>query len=118
MSARLFHNPNCSKSRAAVELVTERGADVEIVRYLNAPPSREELASIVAGLDGDPIELVRVKDRKFVALGIDPATLDGPDAVVDLLVAHPEVMERPVLLRDGRAAIGRPLERIEALLDR
>lgn len=117
MVARLFHNPNCSKSRAAVELVESRGADVEIVRYLTTPPSREELATIVAGLDGDPIELVRVKDRKFLDLGIDPATLDGPDAVVELLVAHPEVMERPVLLRGTRAAIGRPLERIEALLE-
>lgn len=116
MSARLFHNPNCSKSRAAVELVDGRD-DVEVVRYLVDPPSRDELGLIVAGLDGEPIELVRVKDKKFTGLGIDPDTLESADAVVDLLVAHPEVMERPVLLRsDGRAAIGRPLERIETLL--
>jgi arsenate reductase len=113
---KLFHNPNCSKSRAAKDLVTEQGADVEIVQYLKSPPSREELTTIVAGLDGEPAELVRTKDAKFTALGLDPADYTTPAAVVELLVEHPEVMERPVLLVDDRAAIGRPLERIESLL--
>lgn len=113
----LFHNPSCSKSRAAKDLLAERAVDVEIVQYLKAPPSRAELERIVAGLDGEPRELVRTKDPKFRALGLDPADYVSADAVVDLLVEHPEVMERPVLLVDGKAAIGRPIERIEALLD-
>lgn len=112
----LFHNPRCSKSRAAKDLVADRGIDVEIVAYLERPPSRPQLEAIVAGLDGEPGELVRTKDAKFTALGLDPADYVTPSAVVDLLVEHPEVMERPVLLVDGRAAIGRPLDRIEALL--
>jgi len=112
----LFHNPNCSKSRAAKDLVTDRGIDVEIVQYLKKPPSKADLEAIVAGLDGEPQELIRTKDAKFTALGVDPADYVTADAVVALLVEHPEVMERPVLLVDGKAAIGRPLDRIEALL--
>jgi arsenate reductase len=112
----LFHNPSCSKSRAAKDLVTDKGIDVEIVQYLKKPPSREELEAIVAGLDGEPQELIRTKDAKFTALGLDPADYTDAAAVVDLLVEHPEVMERPVLFVDGKAAIGRPLDRIEKLL--
>jgi len=113
---KLYHNPRCGKSRAAKDLLEERGVEVEVVQYLKTPPSRADLEAIVAGLDGDPQELVRTKDPKFKALGVDPAGLTDATAVVDLLVEHPEVMERPVLVVDGRAAIGRPLERIEALL--
>src|SRR5690606_24899445 len=113
---KLYHNPRCSKSRAAKDLLGERGVEVEVVEYLKTPPSRAELEAIVAGLDGDPQELVRTKDPKFKALGVDPAGLTDAQAVGDLLVEHREVMERPVLCVDGRAAIGRPLERIEALL--
>ncbi len=113
----LFHNPSCSKSRAAKDLVADKGIDVEVVQYLKAPPSRSELEAIVAGLDGEPAELIRTKDPKFTALGLDPTDYATAAAVVDLLVEHPEVMERPVLFVDGKAAIGRPIERIEALLD-
>jgi arsenate reductase len=115
-TAKLFHNPGCSKSRAALELVKATGADVEVVQYLKAPPTRDELVAIVAGLDGEAIELVRVKDKKFVALGIDASSLDSPETVIDVLATHPEVMERPVLFDGTRAAIGRPLDRIEAIL--
>ncbi len=90
--------------------------EVEIVQYLKKPPSKAELEAIVAGLDGEPQELIRTKDAKFTALGLDPADYVTADAVVALLVEHPEVMERPVLLVDGKAAIGRPTERIDALL--
>src|SRR5690606_16674166 len=92
---KLYHNPRCSKSRAAKDALGERGVEVEIVEYLKTPPSRAELEAIVAGLDGDPQELVRTKDPKFKALGVDPADLTDAQAVVDLLVEHPEVMERP-----------------------
>lgn len=112
----LFHNPNCSKSRAAKDLMSDRGVDVEVVPYLKKPPTREQLEVIVAGLDGEPQELIRTKDPKFTSLGLDPADYVTAEAVVDLLVEHPEVMERPILLVDGKAAIGRPIERIEALL--
>jgi arsenate reductase len=112
----LFHNPSCSKSRAAKVLVTEKGIDVEVVQYLKKPPSKAELQAIVAGLDGEPQELIRTKDPKFTALGLDPADYVTAEAVVDLLVEHPEVMERPILFVDGKAAIGRPIERFESLL--
>ncbi|MCU0269182.1 MAG: hypothetical protein MUF83_11120 [Acidimicrobiales bacterium] len=63
-----------------------------------------------------PVALVRLTDRRFTGLGVDPATLTTRDAVVDLLIEHPEVMERPVVLRGDEAVIGRPTERIGDLL--
>ena len=71
---------------------------------------------LLDGMSDPPVALVRVKDRKFTVLGVDPATLTTRDAVVDLLVEHPEVMERPVVLRGDAAVIGRPTERITELL--
>src|SRR5690606_37253604 len=68
---KLYHNPRCSKSRAAKDLLGEWGVEVEVVEYLKTPPSRAELEAIVAGLEGDPQELVRTKDPKFKALGVD-----------------------------------------------
>ena len=112
----LFHNPQCSKSRGARDLLRDAGVDVEIVEYLKAPPSRSELARIIDGLDDAPAALVRFGDPKFKALGVDRADCVTRAQVLDLLVAHPEVMERPVLVKGDRAVIGRPPERITELL--
>ena len=98
------------------------GADYEEVRYLKTPPDEATLRAIVAGLE-DPVENLVRKDSHFAKLGLDSADYaDNPDAVVAVLVQHPKLLQRPVLVRGGRAIIGRPLgdarakERIEALL--
>lgn len=98
------------------------GADYEEVRYLKTPPDEATLRAIVAGLE-DPVENLVRKDSHFAKLGLDPADYAGnPDAVVAVLVQHPKLLQRPVLVRGGRAIIGRPLgdarakERIETLL--
>ncbi len=92
----------------------DTGTDAEVVHYLEAPPDRETLESIVAKLE-DPVGgLVRAGDAE--KKGIDlPAVLDGA-AVVDLLLQHPELMERPVVVRGDRAIIGRPTERVAPFL--
>jgi arsenate reductase len=110
--AQIFHNPRCSKSRGALTILEERGVDADVVLYLDTPPDRAMLERILAMIDDPPVALVRTKDDRFRELGIDPGTLDSADAVASLLVEHPEVMERPVVVRGDRAVIGRPPERV------
>lgn len=114
-NVRLLHNPKCSKSRQALELLTDRGVEPEIVRYLDAPPDRATLELIAGQLD-DPSRLVR-KDPHFKELGLDASDYTDAAAVVDLLVEHPRLMERPVAIKDDRAVLGRPPEDILELLD-
>ena len=106
----VFHNPRCSKSRAAMATLEEVGAESEVVRYLDAPPDRATLESIIAKLEDPVASLVRAGDAK--TKGIDLPDLDDAGAVIDLLLAHPELMERPVLVKGDRAIIGRPTERV------
>jgi arsenate reductase len=113
---KLFHNPRCSKSRTAKQLLDDRGVDYEVVEYLKTPPDRAQLERIVSLLSDPPAKLVRSGDAAFKDLGLDKGDYVEADAVVDLLVEHPELMERPVLLTDDAAAIGRPTENIEKLI--
>lgn len=110
----IFHNPRCSKSRAAMDEVEYSEAHADVVRYLDTPPDRATLASVVAKLEDPVADLVRRGDAK--AKGIDvPEVLDA-DAVIELLLEHPELMERPVLVKGDRAIIGRPTERVAPFL--
>ena len=110
----IFHNPRCSKSRAAMSTAEELGVDVHEVRYLDAPPDRSTLEAIVEGLEDPPTDLIRHGDAK--ASGVDTSQATTPASVVDLLVEHPELMERPVVWLHGRAIIGRPSERVAPFL--
>jgi len=112
----VYHNPVCSKSRGALDILRERGVAAEVVEYLQAPPDRATLERILGLLAGPPAELVR-KDKRFRELGLDAAGYVTRAQVVDLLLAHPELMERPVVVRNGRAVIARPSERVLELLD-
>lgn len=90
--------------------------DAEVVLYMKEPPDRAALKRIVAGLE-DPVEDLVRKDSKFKKLGLDPADyVDNPDAVVDILVEHKALLQRPVVVKGKKAIIGRPKERIADLL--
>jgi arsenate reductase len=112
----VYHNPRCSKSRGALELLGDRGIDVEVIEYLQTPPDRATLEWILDTIDEAPKDLVRVDDR-FRELGLDPDAYQGREAVIALLLEHPELMQRPVVIRGGRGLIARPSERVLALLD-
>lgn len=112
----VYHNPVCSKSRGALEILADQGVDMDVVEYLKAPPDRSELERIVDSIDGTPADLVR-KDKRFKELGLDGGDYVERDAVVGLLLEHPELMERPVVFRGARAVIARPSERVLELLD-
>ncbi|KAA3649418.1 MAG: arsenate reductase (glutaredoxin) [Proteobacteria bacterium] len=111
----LFHNPRCSKSRAALSLLEEAGATVDIVRYLETPPSRDTLARIVGQLGISPQALVRQGEDIFKT-DYQGKALDA-DGWLDALAAHPKLIERPIAIRGDRAVIGRPPEKVLDLLD-
>lgn len=112
----VYHNPSCGKSRGALDILRERAVAHDVVEYLQAPLDRATLERILALLAGPPAALVR-KDKRFRELGLDETRYVTREQVVDLLLAHPELMERPVVVRGGRAVIARPSEKVSELLD-
>jgi arsenate reductase len=115
MKATIYHNPGCGKSRGALEILRERGVACDVVEYLKSPPDRATLGRFLELLAGPPTALVR-KDKRFHELGLREADYVTREQVIELLLAHPELMERPVVLVDGRAVIARPSERVLELL--
>lgn len=111
---RIFHNPRCSKSRAACALLQERGVRLEIVDYLETPPTRDELKALVARLGVTPEALVRRGESVFKEK-YSGRTLSDDDWL-DALVADPILIERPIVVAGGRAVIGRPPEKVLELL--
>jgi arsenate reductase (glutaredoxin) len=114
-SVRIFHNPRCSKSRGALEILEERGVDADVVEYLKAPPARADLERILDAIPDAPGALVR-HDARFDELGLDAGAYESREAVIDLLLQHPELMERPVVFVGDRAVIARPSEKVLELL--
>jgi arsenate reductase len=112
----VYHNPSCSKSRGALDILGERGVAADVVEYLKAPLDRATLERIVAAVPDPPAELVR-KDKRFADLGLDAADYTDRESVVALLLEHPELMQRPVVFRGERAVIARPSDKVLELLD-
>lgn len=113
---RLYHNPRCSKSRAALELLRAHGREPEVVPYLDAPPDRSTLAWLAARIPGGARAMLRRAEPGYAELGLDDPGL-GEDALIDAMARHPRLIERPIYVEGGRARIGRPPERILELLD-
>ncbi|HRW36223.1 MAG: hypothetical protein KDB04_05465 [Acidimicrobiales bacterium] len=111
----LLHNPNCSTSRHALDEVKAAGVDAEVVQYLKAPLSGEQLLDLLDKLEDPPADLVR-KDGFFKEQGLAEADYQDPQSVAALLVEHPRLMQRPVLVKGDRAIIGRPKDRVAPFL--
>jgi arsenate reductase len=111
----MYHNPACSKSRGALDILQERGEDAEVIEYLDHPLAREDFERIL-DLIADPPEALVRKDKHFKELGLDPADYKTREQVIDLLLEHPRLMERPVIILDGKAVIARPSERVLEIL--
>jgi arsenate reductase len=114
MTDVFLHNPRCSKSRAALDLVRTAGVELPVREYLQNPLSLEELRRIVELLGVRPIDLVRRGEPQFAALHLSDATPD--DEVLRALAAHPILLERPIVVRGGRAVVGRPPETVQEIL--
>ena len=111
---RLYHNPRCSKSRGAYELLRERGIEPIVVPYLEQPPSIDELRELLRLLDLPARELLRTGEPEYAELGLARA---DDETLLAAMHAHPRLIERPVFVHRGRAVIGRPPERVLELLD-
>ena len=114
-TSRLFHNPRCSKSRGALELLRERGIEPDILPYLEQPPSVAELRDLVQRLGLPARALLRTGEPEYAELGLADPSLDD-EALIAAMHAHPRLIERPVFVHGGRAVIGRPPERVLELL--
>jgi arsenate reductase (glutaredoxin) len=112
----LWHNPRCSKSRQALELLRERGVEPEVVEYLKDPPGAQELGRVLKLLGMEPRDLMRKKEPPYRELGLANASL-GRDALIAAMVEHPILIERPVVIAGSRAVLARPPDLALALLD-
>ena len=111
--ATIYHNPRCSKSRQTLGLLQERGIEPEIVEYLVTPPSAEELKNILGLWGKNPRDIMRKKEAKEA--GLDDPALDN-EALIAGMVANPILIERPIVLNGGKAALGRPPESVIDIL--
>jgi arsenate reductase len=111
----ILHNTACSTSRHALDEASGAGIETEVVHYLKKPLGRAELLDLMGKLEDPPADLVR-KDGFFKAQGLEADDYVTPEAVADLLVEHPRLMQRPVLVRGDRAIIGRPKDRVATFL--
>jgi arsenate reductase len=112
---RLYHNPRCSKSRGALELLHERGIEPRVIAYLETPPTADEIRELLRKLALPARALLRTGEDEYAALGLsDPARTD--DEMIAAMVAHPRLIERPIFVRGDRAVIGRPPENVLSLL--
>jgi arsenate reductase len=116
MSVKIYHNPRCGKSRQTVQLLKEQGIDPEIIEYLKTPPSAEELNEILQKLGmEEPRDLMRKNEAEYKASGLDDQALDR-QALIDGMVSHPILIERPIVIANDKAAIGRPPEAVLSIL--
>lgn len=115
MTITIWHNPRCSKSRQALELLRARGIDPAIREYLKETPSKAEVEKLIDLIGGDPAELIRDGEPEFKALRKQTADL-GKAEIAAAIAAHPILLQRPVVVAGTRAAIGRPPEAVLSLL--
>ncbi len=115
MKVTIFHNPRCSKSRQTLELLKAEGIEPQIIEYLKTPPDRATLKKIIKLLGLKPRELMRKKEAAYKEAGMDNEDLDD-DSLIGAMIKHPILIERPIVLANGKAAIGRPPESVLDIL--
>ena len=116
MAIVIYHNPRCAKSRQTLQLLREHGVEPEIVEYLKRPPSVTKLKRLLKLLGLSPRELMRRKEKTYKELGLDDPSLSNEE-LIRTMVEHPILIERPIVVKDDRAAVlGRPPENVLDLL--
>jgi arsenate reductase len=111
----IYHNPRCSKSRETLALLQNQGLEPEIVLYLQDPPDAATLKSLLKALGISPRELLRTKEEEYKSLGLADAALSDAE-LIRIMSAHPKLIERPIVVKGKRAALGRPPEAVLQLL--
>jgi arsenate reductase len=117
MSVKIYHNPACGTSRNALALIRATGVEPEVIHYLETPPSRDELASLIQRMGISPRDLLREKGTPFAELGLsDPSLTD--DELIDAMMEHPILINRPIVVGPNGARLCRPSEEVLSVLDR
>jgi len=111
----IYHNPRCSKSRKTLEMLRERGHEPKVIEYLKTPPSRDTLNAVLQLLKMEPRDLIRTKEPIYKQTNLDNPELSHTE-IIDVLIKHPILIERPIVLANGRAALGRPPENVLKIL--
>lgn len=107
MQVKIYHNPRCSKSRQTLALLRERGLEPQVIEYLQTPPSVKELDAILVMLGKSPREVMRRHEAPYAEQNLDDPAKSRADLLA-AMVAHPVLIERPIVVANGKAAIGRP----------
>lgn len=115
MAVTIYHNPRCSKSRETLALLQDQGISPVVIEYLQDPPDQQTLKSILDKLDIPARQLLRTKDAAYLENGLDNEQLSS-DQIIAAIVKNPILMERPIVLANGKAAIGRPPENVLEIL--
>lgn len=111
----IYFNPACSKSRLSLELLEQQGQHTEVIEYLKTPPDAGTLASILNMLGMEPRELMRKHEKEYAGTGLDDPALSR-EQLIDAMIEHPRLIERPIVIKDGKATLGRPPEKILDIL--
>ena len=115
MSITIYHNPKCSKSRQTLELLKNNGTTPTIIEYLKTPPTAKTLKEILSQLGLAPRDLMRKKEATYAESKLDDPSLSDDD-LIDFMIKHPILIERPIVLANGKAALGRPPEQVLDIL--
>ena len=115
MSVTIYHNPKCSKSRQTLNLLNDQGIEPTIIEYLKTPPSKEELTKILAKLRLKPRDVIRKKEDAYAVCQLEDMSFSDAE-IIDFMVKHPILIERPIVLANNKAAIGRPPENVLEIL--
>jgi len=115
MSVNIFHNPRCSKSRQTLALLEEQGINPTIIEYLKTPITKDKLIEILSLLELAPRDLMRKKEEVYAEKDLDNLSLSDAE-LIDIMVKNPILIERPIVLANGKAALGRPPEQVLNIL--
>ena len=115
MKVQILHNPRCSKSRTTLQLLKDNGVEPEVILYLDTPPDKAQLVSILSKLNMQPRDLMRKGQKEYKAMGLDNTQLSDEELIAAMLEA-PILIERPIVLANDKACIGRPPEAVLKIL--
>lgn len=115
MTVTVYHNPRCSKSRAAMEYLEENGIEAEVIKYMDSPPDANDIKELLSMLGMSPRELMRKHEKVFKDAGLDDPTFTD-DELIEAMAQCPSLIERPIVVNNGKAVLARPPETVQDIL--
>lgn len=115
MTVTVYHNPRCSKSRAAMEYLEENGIEADVVKYMDSPPDANDIKELLSMLGMTPRELMRKHEKVFKDAGLDDPTFTD-DELIEAMAQCPSLIERPIVVNNGKAVLARPPETVQDIL--